>query len=82
MGREFLASRDHATTHTIEEVVNYLGRLKYAGQLRAIAVAYVDASGRDHSLLAVQHLDQVGSAGVGRGLMQLAHLLAADSLGD
>ncbi len=81
-GRKFNAGREHATRQSIDSIIEYLQRLKYGGHLRAIAVAYVDADGRDYSLLAVQHLDQVGAAAVGRGLVQLASTLAADSIGD
>lgn len=84
MGRErkFNAGKEHATPYTMAQVIEYLGQLRHAGHLRALAVVYADADGRDHSLLAVQHLDQVGAASIGRGLTQLAHLLAADSLGN
>ena len=60
------------------EIIAYLQRLQHAGNIRALAVAYADPDGRDYSLLAVQHLDQVAAASIGRGLTQLASILATD----
>lgn len=82
MGNDHEAKREHATPESLAECVLYLQRLMWAGQLRALAVTYVTPEGRDYCLYAVQHLDRTAAYGIGRGLKQLAAILAADSLGD
>jgi hypothetical protein len=52
----------------------------YAGQLRGIAVAYVDPSGNDYQLVAMAHLDVAAAAGVAKGLHKLGELLEVDAL--
>lgn len=78
--RKYNAGNEVATPKTMHDVVDYLQRLKHAGQLRAVAVVYVDPNGRDYSLYAVQHLDQTGAAGIARGMKQLAALLKMDAI--
>ena len=78
--RKYNASKEHATPQTMAAVVDYLVRLQRAGNMRALAVAYVDPDGKDYQLLAVQHLDQQGAAGVGIGLTKLGQILAADAV--
>lgn len=65
---------------TIAELVDYLKRLGYAGQLRGIAVAYVDPLGQDWQLMACAHLDIQAANALGKGLSQLAAMLERDAL--
>jgi hypothetical protein len=77
MSRRYNAGKEQATPGTMAEVVAYLQRMQSRGQIRALAVAYCSPNGQDFTLMAVQHLDQQGAAAIGRGLTQLAHMLAA-----